>query len=341
MELTGRKLMILSSLIKLFIDSGEPVGSESVKSLIGVPISSATIRGEMSELTSMGYLEQPHTSAGRVPTARAYRLYIDRLMRKHALSEADRRRIEAMLPRTGEAPDQAIQSAAESLAEFTSLAAVTTSEPDETARVKRLDVIPMGGHTALLVLLSTDGGVKSRVCRSAEPLTAELLEAFEGFVTQHICGLTLSAIQPALIQTLVAQMGTRALPLTPLVIALAELAREFQDSGLRIAGESNLFRHFAVSHGGAELFRFLSNTGALMPSVGKQSDKLKVLIGDENNPQPLHLVSLILSKYGHGGTIGVIGPLRMDYESLIPAVEYFAMRLGQFLAGYLDDEEET
>jgi len=341
MEITQRKMVILATLIKLYLDAGEPVGSKAVLDALGMQISSATIRGELAELAEMGYLLQPHTSAGRVPTGRAYRLYIDKLMRKQRLSDDDKRRIDAMLPKTGDSPDSALATVAQSLADWTAMAAIASVTPDGGDRVRRVDLIPLGTHTALVVLLTTDGAVRSRLCRCDVPLSSALLELFGNVTAELVCGEPVASLGPAKLQTVATALGEHVLALSSPLFALFEVARNVGESQLQLAGESNLLRQFDVSGGGAgDLLSLLAHARTMVPDIRRAGPRLAAVIGDENPDEALRIASLIFAKYRLGGrvvgAIGVIGPLRMDYEHIIPAIEYFAQKLSEYLSRFLD-----
>jgi len=341
MEITQRKMVILATLIKLYLDAGEPVGSRAVMDALGMQLSSATIRNEFAELAEMGYLFQPYTSAGRVPTGRAYRLYIDKLMRKRQLSEDDRRRIDAMLPWTGDSPEGALSTAAQSLADWTAMAAIASQTPDGGDRVKRADLIPLGTHTALIVLLTTSGMVRSRLCRCDTPLNSALLELFGNVTAKFICGEPVALLGPAKLQSVAAALGEQALALSSPLFSLFEAARDAGEGQLQLAGESNLLRHFDASGDGAgNLLSLLAHARGMIPDLGRTGPRFAAVLGEENQDEAMRIASLIFAKYRLGdkivGAIGIIGPLRMDYEHIIPAIEYFAQRLSEYLSRFLD-----
>ena len=174
MELSDRKQKILASIVEQYIRSGEPIGSKTLMELLPMKVSSATIRNEMAELASMGLLEQPHTSAGRIPSHAGYRYYIDHLMHARELDDSDRQKIEAAFG-TGLDPEQLLSRAGEVLSELTKCAAVSTTPAGESTRIRRIEMVPVGSRTAMLVLLTSTGILKSRICRSDFPITVPLL----------------------------------------------------------------------------------------------------------------------------------------------------------------------
>ena len=204
-ELTDRKLQILAAVVREYSETGEPVGSKSLAADLN--LSSATIRNEMSELAELGLLEQPHTSAGRVPTAKGYRLYVNQLMHRQPLSERDKREIDDMLPGQVEDPGVLAEAAARALAELTDCAAVTTTPADDQATVKQVRVLPLSRQTVVVAALTSSGLMKSRICLVEGGVTPDMLEKFIRFAEEQLYGLPLSDFQQGLTQTLAVQMG--------------------------------------------------------------------------------------------------------------------------------------
>ena len=176
MELGERKQRILTALIDVYVRTGEPVGSKVLVDMLDNAVSSATIRNEMAELAAMGYLEQPHTSAGRIPTAAAFRLYIDSLMDRRALSEDDRREIDTQLKRAAGDPEKLVEEASNVLAETTGCAAVTTTPSSYAADIRRIEVLRVSRYSAALLLMTGSGMLRTRVCRFDSDIENEALE---------------------------------------------------------------------------------------------------------------------------------------------------------------------
>ena len=207
MELSPRKKQILAAIVKTYIETGEPVGSKALSQVLDLGLSPATLRNEMSDLCELGYLEQPHTSAGRIPTSAGYRLYIKQLMTPAQPDEETKAAIDDALESTVSDPERMVGTAGQVLADLTGLPALSATVANETAAVKRVEVIPMGRRSVLLVLITSDGAARSRLCRTDYPLSPGLLERFARLAAAEIEGAELSAFQPALLQTLVAGAG--------------------------------------------------------------------------------------------------------------------------------------
>ena len=194
MSLDGRKLMILSVVVEQFIESGEPVGSKFVAEVMNNAVSSATIRNDMAALEEMGLLERPHASAGRVPTHRGYRLYIDQLMKAKPLTSAERSEIDALFNVRNADPDRLLEDAAETLASTTGYASVSATMIPSTVTVRRVDIIPVGERTAVILLIASSGVIKNKVCRVDFDLGDAIVDFFVKFANSRLRGRSLDEI---------------------------------------------------------------------------------------------------------------------------------------------------
>lgn len=170
----GRKLKILTAVVEEYLVTGEPVGSRAIMSYVNA--SSATIRNEMAELEKQGYLEQPHTSAGRIPTYLGYRVYVDNLMENNQLSEDEKRRLDAMLPEGAVTEEDLVQSASMALAELTKCAAVVANATPKFSVISKVEVIPTGKRMYVILMITSNGTIKNKVCRLEFDLSHEQLE---------------------------------------------------------------------------------------------------------------------------------------------------------------------
>lgn len=339
-DLSERKQKILSAIVEQYIATGEPVGSKALAGHPELSVSSATVRNEMAELASMGYLDQPHTSAGRVPTEKAYRYYIDNLMERRQPDEEDKRLMDATLKNRWVDPETVLEQAGELLAEMTNYAAVSTTPADEQATISRVELVPMGSRKAMLVLLTSTGVLKSRLCRTETALTPVMVESFYHIVGSAFLSVPVCEISMATIQTLAASLGENALAMTPLLITLAELARDASQSDIILEGETNLLNHRELDMDAAQLLGFLQKSHPIA-NVALPKEGLRVLIGRENPYKELENSSFVVARYNigenTGGSLGIIGPIRMNYERVISNLEYITALVGKFLSEALED----
>ncbi|MDD2361362.1 MAG: heat-inducible transcriptional repressor HrcA [Oscillospiraceae bacterium] len=336
MELNERKQRILSAVIDIFIRTGEPVGSKALVGLLDNSVSSATIRNEMAELAAMGYLEQPHTSAGRIPTAIAFRLYIDKLMKRNELSEQDRRGIDGMLTHAADDPEKLIGTASQALAEETGCIAVTTTPTGKTADIRMIDVLRISSLSAALLLMSGSGLLRTKVCRFDRVISDNTLEMLSQQLNQNFCGCSLSDIGLPQIQGMVVSLGEHGLLCAPALNAFYQLVQESAEAEVLLTGQLNLLRHPDYEPERArDLLSFLAHRELLSGLLTAMPNGLRVVIGSESQRPELDGSSIIVTRYklggGPDGSIGIIGPLRMNYATEIPRIEYFAWSIGKIL----------
>ena len=308
-ELSERKKQILATVVEQYIKTGEPIGSKELLALTGMTVSSATVRNEMSELVSLGYLEQPHTSAGRIPSQAGYRYYVDHLMKERELDELNRKLIEAGISSAVGDPERLLARAGEVLADMTKCACVSTAPGGETAVIRRIELVPVGAHTAMLVLLTSNGVLKSRLCRLESELNSKICEEFYNIVDSSIVGKPASDISVVSMQTAAASVDGDPFAMLPLMAAVCELARSTADSKIMLGGSSNLFSHKDYGGDAARLLEFLSKIEPLTAVMQDAKAPISVRIGKENLYKPLENSSVIVAKYTVGGrdsgTIGI------------------------------------
>ncbi|MEE1322115.1 MAG: heat-inducible transcriptional repressor HrcA [Acutalibacteraceae bacterium] len=341
MELGKRKEMILAAIVEQYIKSGEPIGSKLIMQSLPISVSSATIRNEMSDLHELGLLEQPHTSAGRIPSQAGYRYYVDKLMNKDILSEEERKMIKSELERSIGNPDKLLEKAGEMLAKITGCAAVATTPTDEGATIKHIELMPVGTRIAMVVMMTSSGIIKNGICRTETELTPEMVQNFYDIVNECFIGHPVSDVGTVMIQTLVASLGMNALSMSPLFVVLADIANQALQAEIRLEGEQNLLHHREFGNSIYDMMQFFDEKDKLERAISRDKSGLQVIIGRENMYRQLENSSMIISRYsigGHdGGAIGIIGPTRLDYAKLIPSIEYLTDLLGQLLTDTFEE----
>lgn len=346
MEWNERRKKILAAIIESYIATGEPVGSKLLVQKLEESVSSATVRNEMAILAEAGYLEQPHTSAGRVPTAPAFRFYIDNLMRQDALSDLDQENIDATLRQLSDSPDKLMQEASHILATSTGYAAVTTTPDQRGSAIRRIDLMPLSARKAAMLLVTDSGLLRSRSCRFDTPIDIEELDKLAQVLRMRFLDVPLAQICLADIQDLLEKMGVLAERYSPVLVAFYGLVQESADSEVMLTGQLNLLQHPDYAPERAKsLLTFLAHREQLADVIQQQiehGDGARILLGSESDCAELNESSIITTQYSTGkthGTIGLIGPMRMDYASTIPKVEYFAKAVGRILQDMLDEDK--
>lgn len=342
MKLDDRKLQILTAIVETYIDTGEPVSSKTLAQLLGFQVSSATVRNDMAALFDMGLLEQPHTSAGRVPSHLGYRIYVDRLMHCHPLSEDERREIDALFNVRDPDPDRLLEDAASALADFTNCATVSTTITPKTVRVRRVEIVPAGMRTVVVLLIATNGVIKNKVCRVDFAISTELIDFLNRFCNGRLEGKSVSDISQWYINSISTTLGDYSLLFIPILATVYELCREVNDGQFYTSGGANLLSYREFSDVARELLETMGSREDLLGVIASKKDSMVISIGRENARSELADTAVIVTRYAIGdqnnGAIGVIGPVRMDYAKLIPHIEYFSQTLGKLLAATFEQE---
>lgn len=329
--------MVLSSIVRRYIGNGDPVGSRQVSKDLHDPLSPATIRNVMADMEDMGLIEQPHASAGRQPTERGFRVWVDQLMPQDPLSDQDRARIDSMLG-NARSEEQLLAAASVALAEVTRQLGVAISPVLGQSRLERLELVPVGDKTLLLVASFGSGLIRSVVCELASPVTREELSDLARVVHLTALGRTPSEIQRGL------ESDVRAGLDDP---RLDEFARHILDTLLRLAHPERPNEAFLQGAGNIlgqgdpgdrpylqSLVQLLEDRRQLAQLLEERvgHEGVYITIGAENRVEHLRTLSLVTRDYRMGdarGTIGVVGPTRAPYGRLVSAVDYLALRLTQ------------
>jgi heat-inducible transcriptional repressor len=333
MELADRKKRILSAIVEEYIATGEPVGSKFLANVAGIKFSSATIRNEMAELEELGYLEQPHTSAGRIPTQFGYRMYVDHLMGSYSLTSEERGAFDNML-RLGGDIESTLEKAGDVLAQVTGCAAVSTTPDDKAAAIRRIQIIPAGARSILLVILTTSGIIKSCLCRISEDLTADMVGFFSRFVDDRFCGITIDRVTPGFVNGIKGELYEYTYALSPIVDIIAEELHS-ASSGVFVGGATNLLAHREFdSEKIVKIMKFLESRDELLQVIGGVNG-VSVSIGAENGRTFMKNSALIAAPYAFKGKIcgavGIIGPSRINYAKMMSSIEYFSTVLSRLI----------
>lgn len=339
-EFGERKKKILSVIVEKYIEFGIPIGSKTVCSELDISLSSATVRNEMAELSELGYLGQPHTSAGRVPSYMGYKFYVHRLMRSSNLSDEEKNFINGALCSAADDPEHLLMKAAEVLAEMTNLSAVFTTPQDNDARVKEIQFVKTGKRNAMLVLMATTGMVRNRLFRCNYDITDELINAFEEVVNDKFKGALLRDLTPSSMSILSSYGNNIFMLMSPVFNALTEASREALEIQIKVSGETNLITVSELrSTDILSILQFLRDKNKILEILMSKEKGVSILIGDNDLNSDLGAVSIVTSKYSVGGRlgcIGIIGPNRIDYRGVISKMDYIASSVGSWLERILE-----
>ncbi len=334
MALDDRKLDVLRAIVEDYVATQEPVGSKMLVERHSLGVSPATVRNDMAVLEEEGYIRQPHTSAGRVPTDRGYRLFVDRLSKVKPLSPAERRAIERFLIGAVDL-DDVVHRAVRLLAQLTRQVAVVQYPSLSRSSVRHLELVPVSTTRLLLVMITDTGRVEQRVVELPEPTPVEDIETLTRHLNEKLVGAKL-VDTPPLVQALADQLAQPAM--NALAIVLLETLVERHEERIALAGTANLTRYNGLDLAGSlrPILEALEEEVILL----KLFDEVKagsalVRIGDENEYADLRTTSVVSTGYGPGSTVvgglGVLGPTRMDYPGTIATVRAVARYVGDLL----------
>jgi heat-inducible transcriptional repressor len=337
--LTPRQTFLLRKLVEAHRELDQPIGSKWIAEQDDVPWGPSTVRAELANLEEVGLLEHPHTSAGRVPTDRGYRVYVDELMTGGALP-VPRKRLELTTMRRE--VDEAMRTTSEQLSQVTNLLALVTAPPIETATIRRVEVLLLQPQVAMVVIITSTGGVTKRVISYDSPVDPGLVEWASSYLNEALGGLDVGS------RTLQSRLQVEGRAEQEFLRTLAPAFTQLEDTA-----ESTLFMEGAARLLSEHRMQELEQIGAIMQVLEHRRALLGVLreslaepnvylrIGSENEAPELQSMSMVAANYGLArrnlGAVSVIGPLRMDYPGAIIAVRQAASELSRFVAEVYDE----
>lgn len=335
--LNERKLAVLRAIVEDYVSTNEPVGSKGLVDRHTLGVSPATIRNDMVALEEEGYIAQPHTSAGRVPTDKGYRLFVDRLSTVKPLSTAERRAIETFLSGAVDL-DEIVARTVRLLAQLTRQVAIVQYPSLTRSSVQHVELVPLGAQRVMMVLILNTGRVEQRVIDGLDQVTEDAVENLRARLNNALVGKWLTDVPPA-VADLPAQLphDERRMAASVLSVLLESLVERHEEK-IILGGTANLAAvDFSASL--REVLEALEENVVLIRLLGEVGDPsmLSVRIGAENSHEGLRSASIVSAGYGIGdqslAKLGVVGPTRMDYPGTMGAVRAVARYVGTILAG--------
>ena len=348
MDLSERKLKILQAIIADFIRTAEPVGSRTISKNYDLGISPATIRNEMSDLEELGYLTHPHTSSGRVPSEKAYRLYVNQMMNKRELTEEEKTSISMQLNSNVTELENLVQRAAHVLSEITNLTAFALTPRQDHDTLKYINLLPVDEKTVVLMLVSESGKVSNTAVKLDRPIAEETLQLLAKTMTYNYRGKTLSeALTFDIIKAVKSDAEAMTMFEKNIVPNFVRTLEDMLNVHLYMDGLTNIFS--------LPEYNDLDKAKMFLEMVNKKDDLTKTLInrdngviitiGNENQNEMMQDCSLISATYHVDGKmvgkIGVIGPTRMRYGEVTSVVEYLTENISKaYMITEGDDDDE-
>ena len=345
MELSERKKQILKAIIGDYIRTAEPVGSKALTEGHALPFSSATIRNEMSELEEMGYLEKPHTSAGRIPSPRGYRLYVDELMEQPQDTGEEDAPLQTMMQTRVRELDRLIEEAGRLISSLTNYASVAVTPAMTQISIRQFEIIAVDKMNFVIVVVTDSGTVKNKMVRTMANVSKDEAELLTYVLNQTLTGLPLSHITAERFDIVRRAAGLTAL-LAPVAEYIAELIEELSDQKVFLEGTNKLLRfpEYRDMHKAQVLLDYMEDDRRHLLPATRKIDGIQFFIGPENGENPLSDTSAIYAKYDIGkigqGVIGIVGPTRMDYAKLSAQLSRFAKGLNKLIAETFLDEKD-
>ncbi|MDE7229006.1 MAG: heat-inducible transcriptional repressor HrcA [Oscillospiraceae bacterium] len=343
----SRAARILAAIIDDYIRTGEPVGSKALAEKPEIGVSSATIRNTMAALEQDGYLDHPHTSAGRVPTYKGFRYYIENLMAPEPINPEQINVIDSLLEGDAFTDDAIIQNASTALAEITKCATIATNHSSKFSAITKVDVIPTGRRMYVLLMITSNGAIKNKVCRMEFDLTDEQTADFTRFLNEHLSGVNLENMSKEYIDDLSAALSGYMLSMSPLLHAVFELSEEMMRDSVEVKGEANLLAcgDFPME----DVMKFIEHKAELSGLLDSAFSGINIKFGEEDGTFAISNGAMVSASYYKdgkpAGTLGVVGPMRLDYRKVIPYIEYLSRKVTRLLSGdsavlQIESEEE-
>ena len=333
MELDERKTVILQAIIKNYLETGEPVGSRTISKYTDLNLSSATIRNEMADLEELGFIVQPHTSAGRIPSDKGYRFYVDAMMQKH---EKEVEQLKDVLLEKEEKLDHMLKQAAKLMAINTNYATMVTAPRSSSNSIKFLQLSRIDDAHILAVIVIEGNVIKNTVIDVEEKLDDETMLKLNILLNTHLNGLSVENINLGLITSLKQQAGVYGSIIEEVMSAVAETIKE-DDLEIYTSGANNIFKYPELSDNqkASDLINAFEEKHLLTQLIdedeSENKNEIKVYIGEESPIQTMKDCSIVTANYEFGdgmrGMIGIIGPKRMDYDKVVGTIKTIKSQL--------------
>lgn len=348
MLLDDRKLKILQAIIDDYINTAEPIGSRTIARKHELGLSSATIRNEMADLEEMGFLEQPHTSAGRIPSDKGYRLYVDRLMRVSELADEERERIETELEGHINEIGHLLKQTSSVMSRHTRYTSMAASPQMKRSILKAVQIVPIETGKALVIVVTNAGIVRNCMVNVDEQEQPDRLARISNILNEKLNGLSLEQINTGLIKGIEKELAITNGTLTAVLNGLLDCIIQIDNSEIYLDGATNIFKHPEFSNivKAKEFLNILDEKQTLWKLLYSNAvdGGINIRIGSENPQNEIKECSLITTTYKIGevvvGAIGVIGPTRMDYPKVISSLNLIRKKVNKELTRLFGQDEK-
>lgn len=350
MKLNERKIRILEAIITDYIATAEPIGSRTIAKKYNLGISPATIRNEMSDLEDLGYIEQVHTSSGRVPSQRGYRLYVDNLMKQKELTGDEIEFLKNAISLNVSRVEYLMEQTAKALAMLTKYTTVVTEPKDKKSaiKIKHIQLVPIDEMSIAAVIVTDNKAIKNHVIRLNKVPDMDELNSISASINLELKGMSLDSFDKISVQHIMERFSSHQELIARVIKAIITTIQEEEEVHLYTSGVRNIlgFPEFSNVEKAKNVFQALEEKEMLITLLGKgdenDEERVQILIGGESNLDELKDCSIVRAKYKYNnsyGRIGVIGPTRMNYSQTVSVINEIVKTLDSAINSILDDNK--
>ena len=337
MDINQRHKLILDAIVSMYIANGEPIASQALQDALDITVSSATLRNEMARLTKLGYLNQPHVSAGRVPTNKAYRYYVDNIDRTKEIAKEDKQNIKQHFDMLDGDSSRFLQGAARLFSDILGYTVVIVPPQDENLQFVNFTALKTGRYSVVLVATTTRGEVQTRVIRLSTEVTNAQLAQLTQLLNMRLCFTCYADIDKTYFATLINQLNKENPAFGRFISGALALVAEASNKTVYVYGQEKIADTDHFEHNIGDILRLLADTDTLKQIITPKYDGVRVVFGDELPIKNIENACFISTRYFAGsavsGTLAVICPQTVDYQRLFLAMEYFSQLLTQSITG--------
>lgn len=349
MELSERKKAILQAIIEDYIQTAEPVGSRNIAKNHDLGLSAATIRNEMADLEEMGYLDKPHTSAGRIPSEMGYRFYVDSLMRRYSLTMEEISSLQSSMDRKYSQLENVVSEISDIISKATNYPAIVELPTAQKSRLRSVKMMLIEQGSVLIVVVTDAGVVRNRHMKVSADIDYEIIDSISEFLSGQLTGLSADDFTPARLMLIYEAMTQYGDFLKTVIEFVLECLGNTQRR-VYIGGASNILNNpeFENIERAREFFSFIDrkeNVSQMLNLLETAEENISIKIGSENNAPEMRDTSLVVASYNVGGKlhgkIGIIGPKRMNYARVVSSLELINNQLSEILGRMLYGKDDT
>ena len=329
--LTNRQLQILQVIVDDFVTSAQPVGSRQISKKEGITFSSATIRNEMADLEDLGFIEKTHSSSGRVPSEKGYRYYVDHLLQPQTIATEEVKQIQSLFTSKLMESEQLIKESAAILSDLTTYTTVMLGPDILHHKVKKLQIVPLTGQSAVAIIVMDNGHVENRLIEIPEVISTADIEKMVNILNDRLVGVPLINLHQKLEQEAISVLRQHVNAADAFVYSLLNATKEKKESKVYVGGKTNMLNQpeFHDIQKVREFFELMEAESQITPLLKTDQHGIQIKIGSENNHFAIENCSVITTSFQIGselGSIAIIGPTRMDYQRVVTLMDF--MRTG-------------